>query len=249
MAKKNNDNIKINTNKDSSIKTNINDKKINTNNEKKGNKVTTKNINKNNKVVKNVKMEKEKIMKVKVENSRVTKNKGIYLETDDYLKENNLDATFVDKKINIDDEFVDKKDKHIFLKVIFGLFVFVLICFSCYSLYVFITYEPEVKTKIVKEKEMILDENVVFLGDSITDFYDLDKYYPDVKVVNSGIDGNSTYQVLDDMKERVYIYNPSKVFILIGTNDIIHGKNVDEIVNNIKKIMIIKEGMEIKNEF
>lgn len=169
--------------------------------------------------------------------SRVSKNKGIYLETEDYLKENNLDTTFVDKKFNIDVEFVEKKKKHVLLKVIFGIFVLLLFCFSCFSIYVFINYKPEVKTKIVKEKEIVVDENIVFLGDSITDFYDLDKYFSNMHVVNSGIDGNKTYDILNNMKERVYDYNPSKVCILIGTNDITHGKSVDEIVDNIKKII------------
>ena len=35
----------------------------------------------------------------------------------------------------------------------------------------------------------------------------------------------------------VAIYNPTKVFLLIGTNDIQNNKSEDEIVNNIKKII------------
>ncbi len=79
--------------------------------------------------------------------------------------------------------------------------------------------------------------NYLFLGDSITDYYDLDKYYEGLPVVNSGISGNTTEDILDDMQTRVYNYNPSKVFLLIGTNDLQKGKDIDEIVNNIKKIV------------
>lgn len=95
------------------------------------------------------------------------------------------------------------------------------------------------KVKIVtKTKEIItVSPNYLFLGDSITDFYDLDKYYEDLPVVNSGINGNRTTDILNDMKDRVYRYNPSKVFLLIGTNDIIDGKGNDEIIDNIKKII------------
>lgn len=182
-------------------------------------------------------MIKDNVVELNKDNSRVSKNEDIYLETESYLKENNLDTTFVDKKFNIDTNFVEKENKHTFLKIIFGMFVVGLLCFSCFSIFVFINYEPEVKTKIVKEKEVVVDENIVFLGDSITDFYDLDKYFSDMPVVNSGVDGNKTYDILDNMKERVYDYNPSKVFILIGTNDITHGKSVDEVVDNIKKII------------
>ena len=79
--------------------------------------------------------------------------------------------------------------------------------------------------------------NYLFLGDSITDFYDLEKYYEGLPVVNSGISGNTTEDILNDMKGRVYDYNPSKVFLLIGTNDLIHDISVDDIVSNIEKII------------
>ena len=57
-------------------------------------------------------------------------------------------------------------------------------------------------------------------------------------VINSGIAGNTTEDILDEMQERVYQYNPSKIFILIGTNDLQKRvKEVDDIVNNIDKII------------
>lgn len=100
-------------------------------------------------------------------------------------------------------------------------------------------HNKEIKQDYKDEVNEIKDSysNYLFLGDSITDFYDLDKYYKDFPVVNSGISGNTTDDILDDMKNRVYDYNPSKVFLLIGTNDLIHNKSVDEIVDNIKKII------------
>lgn len=79
--------------------------------------------------------------------------------------------------------------------------------------------------------------NYLFLGDSITEYYDLGKYFPDMPVVNSGIAGDTTDDILNDMKGRVYDYNPSKVFLLIGTNDLRDEKSVDEVVDNIKKII------------
>lgn len=93
------------------------------------------------------------------------------------------------------------------------------------------TYEKEVED--IKEGYT----NYLFLGDSITEYYDLDKYFPDMPVVNSGIAGDTTEEILNDMKGRVYDYNPSKVFILIGTNDLRDDKSVEEVVENIKKII------------
>lgn len=97
----------------------------------------------------------------------------------------------------------------------------------------------EEKQTYEKELETIKDgyTNYLFLGDSITEYYDLDKYFPNMPVVNSGVAGDTTEDILDDMKERVYDYNPSKVFILIGTNDLRDDKNVEEVVENIKKII------------
>ena len=55
--------------------------------------------------------------------------------------------------------------------------------------------------------------------------------------MNSGISGNTTKDILNDMKNRVYNYNPSKVFLLIGINDLGNQKSADEIVSNIKEII------------
>ena len=86
-------------------------------------------------------------------------------------------------------------------------------------------------------KENILNPNYVFLGDSITDYYDLDKYYDGFPVVNSGIGGNTTEDILKDLKNRVYRYNPSKVILLIGTNDIQIKKTEEDIIKNIQEIV------------
>ena len=84
---------------------------------------------------------------------------------------------------------------------------------------------------------MAKKENIVFYGDSITDYYDLEKYYDDIPVINSGISGNITDDLIEDIDERVIRYNPSRVIILIGTNDIVLTDDSNEkIVNKIIKI-------------
>lgn len=81
------------------------------------------------------------------------------------------------------------------------------------------------------------NDNFVFLGDSITDFYPLEEFFDDLPVINSGISGNSTDDILNELNDRVIRYNPTKVFLLIGTNDIEYGKKNDEIISNIKIIV------------
>lgn len=93
-----------------------------------------------------------------------------------------------------------------------------------------------IQKEIIKEVPVV-DDNYVFLGDSITDWYDLDKYFEGLPVVNSGVSGYSTNNILNNMNKMVYQYNPSKVFILIGINDLELKVDDDVVVNNIRKIV------------
>lgn len=81
------------------------------------------------------------------------------------------------------------------------------------------------------------DQNIVFFGDSITEQYNVKEFYDDLRVVNSGISGNQTVDLLTQIETRLYDYNPSKVVILIGINDIDKGKSDNEILNNLKGII------------
>ncbi len=125
-----------------------------------------------------------------------------------------------------------------------GLGVFLLVLLGTFSITsTFRTlknnYSKKEEPVVVKEQDDIKKENIVFFGDSITAMYELENYYDDrIPVVNSGITGNTTEDLLKDIEERVYVYNPTKVFILIGTNDIsATDLSNKEIVENIKTII------------
>lgn len=64
---------------------------------------------------------------------------------------------------------------------------------------------------------------VVFLGDSITDGWRLNEYFPDRDFVNRGISGQITGQMLGRMKQDVIDLKPAAVLILAGTNDLARG--------------------------
>ena len=86
-------------------------------------------------------------------------------------------------------------------------------------------------------------ENIVFVGDSIFDWYPIDKIFDDLPIVNSGIAGNKTTDILNDMDNRIYRYNPTKVFIQIGTNDI-EWDDSDELNEQVyQNIVKIAEGV------
>lgn len=111
----------------------------------------------------------------------------------------------------------------------------ILFLMTLLFIYIHITYEP----KYIEKEKIVKQETILFLGDSITQMYELNNYYSDKYfVINSGISGNITNDILDNMDKRVYQYKPKKVFILIGTNDFGLRKNSDdELIQNIDSII------------
>jgi lysophospholipase L1-like esterase len=64
------------------------------------------------------------------------------------------------------------------------------------------------------------EDRVVFMGDSITDIWHLDKSFPGKPYVNRGIGGQTTPQMLIRFRPDVIALAPKVVVILAGTNDI-----------------------------
>ncbi|MGR1528498.1 SGNH/GDSL hydrolase family protein [Streptococcus agalactiae] len=79
---------------------------------------------------------------------------------------------------------------------------------------------------------------IVFTGDSIVEFFPLKKNLGrDYPLVNRGVAGSDTYWLLENLRTQVWELLPSKVFILIGTNDIGLGHSQSEIIANITDII------------
>lgn len=193
--------------------------------------------NKNNKSTKDTK------------NTNISKNKDLDATT-------NLDISFIDGKnkkkpvlekteildveeiVKANEAFNSEKPTSDFkmVSLILGGVCLVLMFTVCYFLLSRVSTSNLVQKEIIKEVPVV-DDNYVFLGDSITDWYDLDKYFEGLPVVNSGVSGYSTNNILNNMNEMVYQYNPSKVFILIGINDLELKVDDDVVVNNIRKIV------------
>ncbi len=64
------------------------------------------------------------------------------------------------------------------------------------------------------------ESRVVFMGDSITDIWKFDKYFPGKPYINRGIGGQTTPQMLLRFRPDVVDLQPKAVVILAGTNDI-----------------------------
>ena len=64
------------------------------------------------------------------------------------------------------------------------------------------------------------ENRVVFFGDSITDIWKLEDYFPGKPYLNRGIGGQTTPQMLVRFRQDVIDLHPKAVVILAGTNDI-----------------------------
>ncbi len=60
---------------------------------------------------------------------------------------------------------------------------------------------------------------VVFFGDSITEHWDVAKYFPDLKTANRGISGDTTRGMLCRLQDNILNLHPRAVVFLGGIND------------------------------
>lgn len=81
-------------------------------------------------------------------------------------------------------------------------------------------------------------ETIVFTGSSsIRVWQDLESRFPTHQIVNSGFGGSQASDLLGYSEELILQYNPKKVFIYEGDNDISAKKNSKEIIGTIQEII------------
>ena len=71
---------------------------------------------------------------------------------------------------------------------------------------------------IIHQQENVQKGNIVFYGDSITEFYNNNKWFEGS--INSGIAGITSDMLLNFIDEGVLKFEPQHVVIMIGTNDL-----------------------------
>ncbi len=129
-------------------------------------------------------------------------------------------------------------DKKIFIsKPSILLIICILLFILLVSEFIFFQYSIKSSANNPYQLKASPRDNFIFLGDSLTAYYPLNELYDDIAVVNSGVPGYTTDDILNNIDSMVSVYNPTKVFLLIGTNDIKIGKTTEEIVDNIDKIV------------
>jgi lysophospholipase L1-like esterase len=143
---------------------------------------------------------------------------------------------------------MEKSKIAIYTSLIFLLTIIVLCCTGYISIIIylnkFIRDNYNRRVTVWQETAVnIPDGSIVFVGDSHTEYYTLDEYFPEYPVINRGIYGDTTRGVKKRLNESVFTLNPSRVFLLIGANDInktgdandVIAKHIMEIVNQIKE--------------
>lgn len=96
-------------------------------------------------------------------------------------------------------------------------------------------------------KLSITSKDIVFIGNSITNGAEWNELFPQKRVKNRGISGDTSEGVFDRL-DAVVKGKPAKIFILIGVNDISREIKVETIVLNMKQIIekIQKESPKTK---
>ncbi|MGE0771302.1 MAG: GDSL-type esterase/lipase family protein [Cyclobacteriaceae bacterium] len=92
------------------------------------------------------------------------------------------------------------------------------------------------------EKEPVVTERIIFLGNSITEGGNWKRLLKDSTIVNRGIGGDITFGILQRLADVVK-RKPTRLFLLIGINDLSKGIPDEVIIENIFAIvMAIRSG-------
>jgi lysophospholipase L1-like esterase len=133
------------------------------------------------------------------------------------------------------------------IRLLIGLFVLAICTFSAVAESVYGT-ENSAKTETIFDRDwadlehyhlansktappLKGESRVVFFGDSITEFWNLSKYFVGMPYINRGVGGQTTSQMLVRFRPDVIALRPRTVVILGGTNDI--NRNHNEAILNV----------------
>jgi lysophospholipase L1-like esterase len=101
--------------------------------------------------------------------------------------------------------------------------------------------KPMISTYYDQKKTMFellpdTENEIIFLGNSITDGCEWSELFQDTRLKNRGISGDRTAGVLARLDE-VLSSHPLRIFIMIGVNDLAAGISEDSIMVNYNKII------------
>lgn len=103
------------------------------------------------------------------------------------------------------------------------------------------------KRKALFEGTANSENEIIFLGNSITEGGNWKALFPNKNVINRGISGDVSEGILFRLDE-VTSSKPTKVFLMIGTNDLARGKSIAYVIAGTNKIIqrILQESESTK---
>ena len=78
--------------------------------------------------------------------------------------------------------------------------------------------------------------DVIMLGDSLTDENEWHEFFPDIKIINRGIRGQSSQQVLDRIQPVLHAQT-KYTFLMVGINDIFRNNTTESLIRNSRKML------------
>jgi len=160
-----------------------------------------------------------------------------------------LDVSFMEgkkKRVNKERILKEKKDHSFIYSLLKGFVILLVISTLLVFGYmyardndlldkVFKVKPQEVKKEKVEKPINKMDYNYLFIGDYHTYGMEFNDFYkPFVQVCNEEY---TTNDVLENLRDYIYIYNPSDIFIELGNNDIKEDTSVKQVINNLESIV------------
>ena len=102
--------------------------------------------------------------------------------------------------------------------------------------------EKTIKSEHWQQRNQTISEatankyRVVFLGNSLTEMWDINYYFNDTTLLNAGITGDFSEGLIKRLNNIIRL-KPEKIFIEIGINDMIEKISLDEICANYREII------------
>ena len=81
-------------------------------------------------------------------------------------------------------------------------------------------------------------QDILFIGDSLTEWFEFSTYFPGILIWNEGIAGDTTYGLLERI-DSIMNQPADRIFLMIGINDILNGFQKEDIIEN--QQLIIEE--------
>ena len=147
-----------------------------------------------------------------------------------------------------------KLKNKIFIGIIVAVLVLAIVCVSIYYFAILLPKKREEeklkklfaehyenRVKIFEQENLQFEDfavDIAFLGDSLTEGYDVKGFYSNYNVVNRGIGGDTTFGLEKRLKVSAYDLKPKVIVMLIGAN------NLKTMFENYEDILIgLKENL------